>query len=140
MSWLIWKVWKERQMLNIKIERNIDTDEVTRAISYNHYVYDVFSNHAELLSKIVATTALLLMNNSLDKTFKSFKSLELQVTNAAEATITYNNDRAISIMYDDKNKQFEISGLNIAVTPQYLQILFLSEAVVEILPSCLMQN
>lgn len=124
-------------MLNIKIERDIDTDEVTRSISYNHSVYDVFSNHAEQLSKIVATTALLLMNNSLDKTFKSFKSLELQVLNAAEATITYNNDRAISIMYDDKNKQFEISGLNIAVTPQYLQILFLSEAVVEILPSCL---
>ena len=127
-------------MLNIKIERDIDTDEVTRAISYNHSVYDVFSNHAEQLSKIVATTALLLMNNSLDKTFKAFKSLELQVTNAAEATITYNNDRAISIMYDDKNKQFEISGLNIAVTPQYLQILFLSEALVEILPSCLIQN
>lgn len=127
-------------MLNIKIERDIDTDEVTRAISYNHSVYDVFSNYAEQLSKIVASTALLLMNNSLDKTFKSFKSLELQVTNADEATITYNNDRAISIMYDDKNKQFEISGLNIAVTPQYLQILFLSEAVVEILPSCLIQN
>lgn len=124
-------------MLNIKIERDIDTDEVTRTISYNHSVYDIFSNHAEQLSKIVATTALLLMNNSIDKTFKSFKSLELQVLTAAEATITYNNDRAISIMYDDKNKQFEISGLNIAVTPQYLQILFLSEAVVEILPSCL---
>ena len=127
-------------MLNIKIERDIDTDEVTRTISYNHSVYDVFSNHAEQLSKIIATTALLLMNNSIDKTFKSFKSLELQVLNAAEATITYNNDRAISITYDDKNKQFEISGLNIAVTPQYLQILFLSEAIVEILPSCLMQN
>lgn len=127
-------------MLNIKIERDIDTDEVTRAISYNRSVYDIFSNHAEQLSKIVATTALLLMNNSIDKTFKSFKSLELQVLNASEATITYNNDRAISIMYDDKNKQFEISGLNIAVTPQYLQILFLSEAVVEILPSCLIQN
>ena len=127
-------------MLNIKIERDIDTDEVTRTISYNHSVYDVFSNHAEQLSKIIATTALLLMNNSIDKAFKSFKSLELQVLNAAEATITYNNDRAISIMYDDKNKQFEISGLNIAVTPQYLQILFLSEAVVEILPSCLIQN
>lgn len=124
-------------MLNIKIERDVDTDKVTRAISYNHSVYDVFSNHAEQLSKIVATTALLLMNNSLDKTFKSFKSLELQALNAAEATITYNNDRAISITYDDKNKQFEISGLNIAVTPQYLQILFLSEAIVEILPSCL---
>lgn len=124
-------------MLNIKIERDIDTDEVTRTISYNHSVYDMFSNHAEQLSKIVATTALLLMNNSIDKTFKSFKSLELQVLNASEATITYNNDRAISIMYDDKNKQFEISGLNIAVTPQYLQILFLSEAIVEILPSCL---
>ena len=124
-------------MLNIKIERDIDTDEVTRSISYNHSVYDIFTNHAEQLSKIVATTALLLMNNSLDKTFKSFKSLELQALNASEATITYNNDRAISIMYDDKNKQFEISGLNIAVTPQYLQILFLSEAVVEILPSCL---
>lgn len=124
-------------MLNIKIERDIDTDEVTRAISYNHSVYDIFTNHAEELSKMVATTALLLMNNSLDKTFKSFESLELQALNAAEATITYNNDRAISITYDDKNKQFEISRLDIAVTPQYLQILFLSEAIVEILPSCL---
>lgn len=127
-------------MLNIKIERDIDTDEVTRAISYNHSVYDIFTNHAEELSKIVATTALLLINDPIDKTFKSFKSLELQALNAAEATITYNNDRAISITYDDKNKQFEISGLNIAVTPQYLRILFLSEAIVEILPSCLMQN
>ena len=127
-------------MLNIKIERDIDTDEVTRAISYNHSVYDIFTNHAEELSKIVATTALLLINDPIDKTFKSFESLELQALNAAEATITYNNDRAISITYDDKNKQFEISGLNIAVTPQYLRILFLSEAVVEILPSCLMQN
>lgn len=124
-------------MLNIKIERDIDTDEVTRAISYNHSVYDIFTNHAEELSKIVATTALLLINDPIDKTFKSFKSLELQALNAAEATITYNNDRAISITYDDKNKQFEISGLNIAVTPQYLRILFLSEAIVEILPSCL---
>nr|DAS05115.1 MAG TPA: hypothetical protein [Caudoviricetes sp.] len=127
-------------MLNIKIERDIDTDEVTRAISYNHSVYDIFTNHAEELSKIVATTALLLINDPLDKTFKSFKSLELQALNAAEATITYNNDRTISIMYDDKNKQFEISRLNIAVTPQYLRILFLSEATVEILPSCLIQN
>ena len=121
-------------MLNINIERDIDTDEVTRTISYNHSVYDVFSNHVEQLSKIVATTALLLTNNSLDKTFKSFKSLELQVVNAAEATITYNNDRSISITYDDKNKWFEISGLNIEVNPKYLQILFLSEAIVEILP------
>ena len=127
-------------MLNIKIERDIDTDEVTRAISYNHSVYDIFTNHAEELSKIVATTALLLINDPIDKTFKSFKSLELQALNAAEATITYNNDRAISITYDDKNKQFKISRLNIAVTPQYLRILFLSEAIVEILPSCLMQN
>ena len=123
-------------MLNIKIERDIDTDEVTRAISYNHSVYDIFTNHAEELSKIVATTALLLINDPIDKTFKSFKSLELQALNAAEATITYNNDRAISITYDDKNKQFKISRLNIAVTPQYLRILFLSEAIVEVPLTC----
>lgn len=127
-------------MLNIKINRDVETNEITRAISYNYAAYDVFTNHSEQLSKIVATTALLLINDPIDKTFTSFKSLELQVLNAAEATITYNNDRAISIMYDDKNKQFEISRLNIAVTPQYLRILFLSEAVVEILPSCLIQN
>lgn len=133
MSWRIWKVWKERQMLNIKFERDIDTDEVTCTISYNHSVYDIFTNHAEQLSKLVATTALSLISGPLDKTFES---LELQGLSATEASLTYNNSKTIYIKYNMANKQFEISGLGVEVTPQYLKIAFLADVLVEVPLTC----
>lgn len=124
-------------MLNIKINRDVDTNEITRAISYNYSAYDVFSNHAEQLSKIVATTALSLISGPLDKTFES---LELQGLNATEASLIYNNNKTIYIKYNMLNKQFEISGIGVVVTPQYLKIAFLSDTIVEIEPSCLIQK
>ena len=120
-------------MLNIKFERDIDTDEVTRTISYNHSVYDIFTNHAEQLSKLVATTALSLISGPLDKTFES---LELQGLSATEASLTYNNSKTIYIKYNMANKQFEISGLGVEVTPQYLKIAFLADVLVEVPLTC----
>ena len=124
-------------MLNIKINRDPETNEMQHTVGYNYAVYDVFSNHKEKLTKIVATTALTLINVPLDK---NFKSLELQGLSATEASLTYNNNKTIYIKYSMVNKQFEIAGLGIEVTPQYLKIAFLSDAIVEILPSCLIQN
>lgn len=122
-------------MLNIKINRDVETNEMQNTVSYNYSSYDIFSNRKEDLAKTIASTALLLINDPLDKTFKS---LELQVLSATEASITYNNDRTIYITYNDRNKQFEMSGLNLAISPQYLRIAFLSDSIVEMEPSCLM--
>lgn len=124
-------------MLNIKINRDIISNGITHTIGYNYSVHDVFSNHAKQLSEIVATTALSLISGPLDKTFES---LELQCLSATEASLTYNNNRTIYINYNMANKQFEIAGLGIEVTPQYLKIAFLSDAIVEIEPSCLIQK
>lgn len=124
-------------MLNIKINRDVISNEITRTIGYNYSVHDVFSNHAKQLSEIVETTALSLISGPLDKTFES---LELQCLSATEASLTYNNNRTIYINYNMANKQFEISGLNIAISPQYLRIAFLSDVIVEMEPSCLMKN
>lgn len=124
-------------MLNIKINRDIETNVMTHTVGYNYSSYDIFSNRKEDLAKIISSTALLLINDPLDKTFKS---LELQVLSATEASITYNNDRTIYIVYNDRNKQFEMSGLNLAISPQYLRIAFLSESIVEMEPSCLIQK
>nr|DAN45281.1 MAG TPA: hypothetical protein [Caudoviricetes sp.] len=120
-------------MLNIKINRDIETNEMSHTIGYNYSSYDIFSNRKEDLSKIVASTALLLINDPLDKTFKS---LELQVLSVTEASITYNNDRTIYITYNDRNKQFEMSGLNLGISPQYLRIAFLSDTIVEVPLTC----
>lgn len=124
-------------MLNIKINRDPETNEMQHTVGYNYSAYDVFSNHKEQLTKIVATTALSLISGPLDKTFES---LELQCLSATEASLTYNNNKTIYINYSMANKQFEISGLNIAISPQYLRIAFLSDVIVEMEPSCLMQN
>lgn len=120
-------------MLNIKINRDVETNEIIRAISYNYAVYDVFTNHSEQLSKMVATTALSLINGPLDKTFES---LELQGLNATEASLTYNNSKTIYIKYNMANKQFEIAGLGVEVTPQYLKIAFLADVLVEVPLTC----
>lgn len=124
-------------MLNIKINRDVISNEITHTIDYNYSVHDVFSNHAKQLSEIVETTALSLISGPLDKTFES---LELQCLSATEASLTYNNSKTIYINYNMANKQFEISGLNIAISPQYLRIAFLSDVIVEMEPSCLIQN
>nr|DAM89794.1 MAG TPA: hypothetical protein [Caudoviricetes sp.] len=102
-------------------------------VGYNYSAYDVFSNRKEQLTKIVATTALSLINSPLDK---NFKSLELQGLSATEASLTYNNNKTIYIKYNMVNKQFEISGLGVEVTPQYLKIAFLSDAIVEVPVTC----
>lgn len=120
-------------MLNIKINRDVETNEITRTISYNYAAYDVFSNNAEKLSKIIATTALSLINGPLDKTFES---LELQGLSATEASLTYNNNKTIYIKYNMANKQFEISGLGVEVAPQYLKIAFLADVLVEVPLTC----
>lgn len=120
-------------MLNIKINRDPETNEMQHVVEYNYSAYDVFSNHKEQLTKIVATTALSLINGPLDKTFES---LELQGLSATEASLTYNSNKTIYINYSMANKQFEISGLGIEVIPKYLKIVFLADAIVEVPVMC----
>lgn len=124
-------------MLNISVNRDTETNEIVNMVSYNCNSYDLFSKQKDYLSKIIESTALLMIEDPHNKTFKS---LELHALDEKEASITYNSDRTIYIKYNDRNKQFEMKGLGIAISPQYLRIAFLSEAIVEISPLCQQQN